>query len=116
MKLRIILLISVVAILAGAGGWLAAKRSLSLAPLSNKPERKVLFYQSPMHPWIKSDKPGKCTICGMDLVPVYEGDKGFEAGAGGVFLRLNSINIINVQTASVRRHPLRQTPNEGGAI
>ena len=35
--------------------------------------RKVLFYQSPMHPWVKSDKPGKCTVCGMELVPVYEG-------------------------------------------
>ena len=32
-------------------------------------------YQCPMHPCIKSDKPGdKCTICGMDLVaaPVAE--------------------------------------------
>ncbi len=33
--------------------------------------RKVKFYQSPMHPWITSDKPGDCTICGgMKLVPV----------------------------------------------
>jgi hypothetical protein len=39
-------------------------------------ERKVLFYQSAMHPWVKSDKPGRCTICGMALTPVYEGDKG----------------------------------------
>ena len=30
-----------------------------------------LYYQSPMHPWVKSSKPGKCTVCGMDLVPVY---------------------------------------------
>jgi len=32
---------------------------------------KILYYQSSMHPWIKSDKPGKCPICGMDLVPIY---------------------------------------------
>ena len=25
-------------------------------------------FQCAMHPWIKSDKPGKCTICGMKLV------------------------------------------------
>jgi Cu(I)/Ag(I) efflux system membrane fusion protein len=27
---------------------------------------------SPMHPEIMSDKPGKCSICGMDLVPAEE--------------------------------------------
>ncbi|MFZ4817377.1 MAG: heavy metal-binding domain-containing protein, partial [Limisphaerales bacterium] len=35
--------------------------------------RAVRFYQSPMHPWIRSDQPGRCTICGMELTPVYEG-------------------------------------------
>jgi len=27
---------------------------------------------SPMHPWIKSDKPGPCPICGMALVPMEQ--------------------------------------------
>jgi RND family efflux transporter MFP subunit len=35
-------------------------------------ERKVLYWQDPMHPAYKSDKPGKAPDCGMDLVPVYE--------------------------------------------
>ncbi len=35
-------------------------------------ERKILFWQDPMHPAYKSDKPGKAPDCGMDLVPVYE--------------------------------------------
>jgi membrane fusion protein, copper/silver efflux system len=39
---------------------------------SPKPgERKVLYYQCSMHPEVKSDKPGKCPICGMDLNPVH---------------------------------------------
>ncbi|MEW6127491.1 MAG: efflux RND transporter periplasmic adaptor subunit [Acidobacteriota bacterium] len=37
-----------------------------------KPERKVLYWQDPMHPAYTSDKPGKAPDCGMDLVPVYE--------------------------------------------
>jgi Cu(I)/Ag(I) efflux system membrane fusion protein len=27
-------------------------------------------YQCPMHPQVTSDEPGKCPICGMDLVPI----------------------------------------------
>ncbi len=34
--------------------------------------RKVLYWQDGMHPWIKSDQPGKCPICHMDLDPVFE--------------------------------------------
>ncbi len=41
--------------------------------------RTVLYYQSPMHPWIRSDHPGKCTVCGMDLVPIYEGTKAMDS-------------------------------------
>ena len=31
------------------------------------------MYISPMHPWIVSDEPGQCPICGMDLVPARDG-------------------------------------------
>lgn len=34
-------------------------------------ERRVLYWQDPMHPQYTSDKPGKAPDCGMDLVPVY---------------------------------------------
>jgi RND family efflux transporter MFP subunit len=36
------------------------------------PEHKIKFWHCPMHPEVVRDKPGKCPICGMDLVPVYE--------------------------------------------
>ena len=31
------------------------------------------LYVSPMHPWIVSEEPGQCPICGMDLVPMRDG-------------------------------------------
>ena len=31
---------------------------------------KILYYQDPMHPWYRSDKPGIAPDCGMKLVPV----------------------------------------------
>ena len=38
---------------------------------SSTGERKILYWQDPMHPQYKSDKPGTAPDCGMDLVPVY---------------------------------------------
>ncbi|OHB96950.1 MAG: hypothetical protein A2W74_00970 [Planctomycetes bacterium RIFCSPLOWO2_12_38_17] len=45
-------------------------------------EKKILYWTCGMHPSVKMDKPGKCPICAMDLVPVYEKGAGVEeAGA-----------------------------------
>ncbi|MCM8786314.1 MAG: efflux RND transporter periplasmic adaptor subunit [Candidatus Omnitrophica bacterium] len=35
-------------------------------------ERKIKFWTCSMHPQIKLPKPGKCPICFMNLIPVYE--------------------------------------------
>src|SRR5690606_4711198 len=43
--------------------------------------RKILYWQDGMHPWIKSDRPGKCPICHMDLDPVYEDEQNALAPA-----------------------------------
>jgi hypothetical protein len=39
-----------------------------------RPGGKVLYYTCPMpeHSYIHEDKPGKCPICGMTLIPVME--------------------------------------------
>ncbi|MBI3882303.1 MAG: efflux RND transporter periplasmic adaptor subunit [Verrucomicrobia bacterium] len=117
MKAKPILLLILVAALAAGGGWLFGRRSHAPpSPVPANGARKILFYQSAMHPWIKSDKPGKCTICGMDLVPVYEGDKGFDATPGLVALNSNSITVIGVQTAEVKRQPLVRSLRVAGTI
>ncbi len=35
-------------------------------------EKKVRHWTCSMHPEVKSSKPGKCSICGMKLMPVHE--------------------------------------------
>jgi len=50
-----------------------------------KTELKVLYWQDPMHPSYKSDKPGKAPDCGMDLVPVYENGGGSSNLPEGAF-------------------------------
>ncbi|MDA0292477.1 MAG: efflux RND transporter periplasmic adaptor subunit [Verrucomicrobia bacterium] len=90
-----------------------------LAACSKQPEgdqRAVKFYQSPMHPWITSDQPGQCTICGMDLVPVYEGEEGVSTDPGTVTLMPSTAQIIGVDTAPVVRAPLEKSIRLSGVI
>jgi Cu(I)/Ag(I) efflux system membrane fusion protein len=82
-----------------------------------KGERKILYYQSAMHPWIKSDKPGRCTICGMELTPVYEGDAGLDATSGDIVpLTQTMIQVLNVETVEVQKKPLTKTLTVAGMI
>lgn len=103
---------------AGAAGWFAGVRQGPAEPRTAATgERRVLFYQSPMHPWIKSDKPGNCTICGMKLTPVYEGETPLAEGEGAmVKLDPRSLDVLHVETTQVRKQPLRRTLRVAGTI
>ncbi len=81
-----------------------------------KSKRKVLYYQSAMHPWIKSDKPGRCTICSMELTPVYEGEAGLDAGGDLISLSASSIRVLNVQTTEAKTQALIKTLTVAGTI
>jgi Cu(I)/Ag(I) efflux system membrane fusion protein len=78
--------------------------------------RKIKFYQSPMHPWITSEKPGNCTICGMALTPVYEGDKPIDAAAGQILLPGDSANVLGVTTVPVRKLDLKRSLRFSGIL
>src|SRR5262245_13121943 len=109
-----ILLIMIIAAAAASAGWYAARH---IAPgAKSQGTRKILYYQSPTHPWIKSDQPGNCTICGMKLVPVYEGDKGFTNPDDAITLSSNVINVIGVATKDVKKGPLVRTLRVAGMV
>lgn len=116
--MKTFLTVLITAILAIAGTWLFKGRSSSNPTASEAGERKPIFYQSAMHPWIKSDKPGRCTICGMELTPVYAGDKGFDATGGGstVALTQTQIQVLHVQTEEAKVQPLVHTLQVAGMI
>jgi len=115
MKPKILLLILATVVVTASATWFIARR-VPERKAEVPGNRQVLYYQSAMHPWIKSDKPGKCTVCGMDLVAVYEGDHGFDMAGGMVTLSSNSINVLNVQTAEVKRRPLVRSLRVAGTI
>lgn len=94
----------------------AASPDPSVAAPGASAQRKIRFYQSPMHPWIQSDKPGRCTICGMELTPVYEGEAGASVDGPALVLGTNAIQLIHLETAEVARGPLERTLRLSGTI
>ena len=115
--MKTILTIAITAVLAAAGTWFFASRGPQTTGNAGT-ERKPLFYQSAMHPWIKSDKPGRCTICGMELTPVYPGEKGFDESGGEevVALTQSQIHVLRVQTATAAIRPLVRSLPVSGTI
>ncbi len=115
-----ILFILVIAGCGIAAGWFLARRSheggSSSTSQGKSIARKVLYYQSAMHPWIKSDKPGRCTICGMELTAVYEGEQGFQAGGDIVSLNQKMVQVLHVQTVEAKQQPLEKTLPVAGMI
>ena len=108
--------ILITAALAAGGTWLFLNLHSEIPPSAS--ERKPLFYQSAMHPWIKSDKPGKCTICGMALTPIYPGEKSLDATGGEDVIILSSkqTHVLNVQTAEAMVQPLVHTLQVAGMV
>lgn len=75
-------------------------------------ERKIAYYKDPMHPWFTSDKPGKAPDCGMDLVPVYEG----ESDTKGIKIDPVTVQNIGVKTEIVQRRKLNKVIRAVGKV
>ena len=113
MKHKIFIFVLLV-VFVGAGVVWMAKSHSPASTTAAASGRKILYYQSSMHPWIKSDQPGKCPICGMNLVPVYEGDATGDTNM--VALNADSVSAINVQTEAVQRRAITHTIHVIGRI
>ena len=83
---------------------------------STKGSGRIAFYQDSMHPWVKSDRPGKCTICAMDLTPINEGNKGFTSDGKVLILSSNNVRVLNVQTEEVKRAALTHVLQVAGTL
>lgn len=95
-----------------AGG---ANGATSAQP-SPKAELKVLYWQDPMHPAYKSDKPGKAPDCGMDLVPVYEGGAAPNLPEGSFLITPEKQQMIGVTYGEVASKPLSKTLRTVGRV
>lgn len=91
------------------------------APVSTPQKSKKPLYRCPMHPQYTSDRPGRCPICGMDLVKVKEAPpetphatgessmRNAPEGFGMVSLSGEKVQLIGVRTAPVTRRSITRT-------
>jgi Cu(I)/Ag(I) efflux system membrane fusion protein len=106
MKFKLMLAVIFIALISSIGGYLIGKKFSGREEGQSKTailksEKKILYYKDPMHPWITSDKPGKAPDCGMDLVPVYEGEEEMEDG-------IVKIDPVIVQNIGVKIEPVKR--------
>ncbi len=57
----------------------------------------IAYYTCSMHPQIRADKPGKCPICHMDLIPVQNRDNNAEE----ISLSDQQIKLGNITTQTI---------------
>ncbi len=56
-----------------------------------------------MHPQIRQPKPGRCPLCGMDLIPVTVGSPGGNEGPREITLSPKAIKLAEIQVVPVER-------------
>ena len=105
-------------------GWLLFSSSESPAPATHEGHEmheghshdlvqdETGVWTCSMHPQIRQDKPGKCPICAMDLIPVRKGSGGGEnSDPKAIQLSEEAAALADVQTSKVsRKNPGQDSP------
>lgn len=71
-------------------------------------EAKAQIWTCAMHPQIRMDKPGKCPICAMELIPLVQSSTS-KMDSGAVHLTKESAELANVLTTIVStQNPVKE--------
>lgn len=87
-------------------GWLLFHPKQAAQPATHEHEAVTdSVWTCSMHPQIRSPKPGKCPLCGMDLIPLSQGSAG-TTDPEAIVLTPEAAQLANVLTTVVTK----QTP------
>lgn len=68
-----------------------------------------------MHPQIRQSEPGKCPICGMDLIPLSN-NNGSEENSMEIKMSPTAMQLASVQTAIVKKETPTKAVNLNGKV
>ena len=93
------IIIIILALIVGLGlGWVFFAGNTPKST-HNHSEDTAEFWTCSMHPNVRSQEPGDCPLCGMDLIPAKSG--GSEVDNSAITLSDNQIRIANISTIVV---------------
>ncbi len=105
----------VLIVLVGIGqrlNWIQAPSGTTSAVNDSK---DGTIYTCPMHPNIRQPSPGRCPICGMELVPASSASAG-SLDEFAVHIEPAQRRLANIETAEVKSGPVEATLQTVGAI
>jgi membrane fusion protein, copper/silver efflux system len=91
-------------------GWLLFQHSGKSDHQSSRVTEttKSSIWTCSMHPQIRMREPGKCPICGMDLIPLVQGSTG-SVDPDAIQLSKDAMQLANVLTTTVtKKKPVRE--------
>lgn len=94
-------------------GCLSASPPLVSVAESQSKEQGAQLWTCSMHPQIIQDKPGKCPICFMDLVPVVQSSP---AGPRQIEYTGETLKLMDVETARAERKEVEILVNMVGKV
>lgn len=96
-------------------GWLIFGHSAGNGSSEEQDVEKVeTIWTCSMHPRIRQSEPGKCPICGMDLVPVR--NQGSEIDPDHIRMSPTAMQLANVQTSVIRKMKPEKTVRMNGKV
>ena len=101
---RIVLIALGLALVAFVGGRLTSKSNTPApsSPQASSPKPKASLWTCSMHPQIKMPKPGKCPLCGMNLIPLVS-DGTDEGGEREISVSPYAAKLMELETYTVDR-------------
>jgi Cu(I)/Ag(I) efflux system membrane fusion protein len=103
----------------GAAGAGAAGPASAVEPASSPESAVAPRYRCAMHPWVVSDRPGRCPICRMELIPIEEegtapgagraSAAGLPPGQSAVWIPPRKQQLLGVRTVAAALSPLTRT-------
>ena len=126
MKSKVIIALAAAGLIAvglGGGYWFGMQRSMAGSSMQADAStaavatgKKPLYYQDPMYPQQKFDKPGKSPFMDMMLVPVFGDDGGAVNDSGSVKISSRVVQNLGIRTGEVTQGSLDKKVQVVGAV